>query len=134
MLCRIIYTSQSLCNERETLALVGSSREANARKEVTGALYVSEGCFIQYLEGEEMVVNQLFDRIRRDPRHTNCRMTDHRPMFLRVFSEWSMAFLAESSSAAMLMRTLLAQSEGKASEGAVMGAFFYAMARTGECR
>lgn len=134
MLCRIIYTSQSLCNERETLALVGSSREANARKEVTGALYVSEGRFIQYLEGEETVVNQLFDRIQRDPRHTNCRMTDHRPMFLRVFGEWSMAFLAESSSAAMLMRTLLAQSDGKANEGAVMGAFFYAMARTGECR
>lgn len=134
MLCRIIYTSQSRCDDRQTAALVRAARIANARQEVTGALYASEGKFAQYLEGEEEIVDTLYERIRQDPRHSDCQLVDRRTMFLRVYTEWSMAFLPDSSSASLMMRTLLSQSDGRKHDGALMGAFFYAMARTGECQ
>ena len=133
MLCRIIDTSQSRCDERQTAALVRAARLANVRQGVTGALYASEGKFAQYLEGEEEVVTTLYERIRQDPRHSDCQVVDRRSMFLRVYSGWSMAFLPDSSSASLMMKTLLSQSDDRKRDGALMGAFFYAMARTGEC-
>jgi hypothetical protein len=132
MLCRIIYTSRARCDEHETLALLQAARMANARLGITGALYLSQGRFAQYLEGEENVVAALYERIRYDPRHTDCCLTDRRLISLRVYAGWSMACFSDSGSAGMLMKTLLTQNDARTADGALMGAFFYAMAQTGE--
>lgn len=134
MLCRIIYTSQARCDEHETGVLLQAARIANARLEITGALYLSQGRFAQYLEGEEAVVVALYERIRCDPRHVDCCSIDRRLISLRVYAGWSMACFSDSGSAGMLMKTLLTQSDARKANGALMGAFFYAMAQTGESR
>jgi hypothetical protein len=134
MLSRIIYTSRACCDEQRIPLLLQAARIANARSEITGALYLANGRFVQYLEGEESAVVALFERIRRDPRHADCCEADRRPISSRVYAGWSMACLPGSGCAGMLMKTLVTQSLQGTVDGALLGAFFYAMARTGECR
>lgn len=114
--------------------MLQAARVANARSEITGALYLANGRFVQYLEGEEAAVAALFERIRRDRRHADCRVADRGPISARVYAGWSMACLPDAGCANVLMKTLITQNDAGAADGAVLGAFFYAMARTGECR
>lgn len=134
MLCRIIYTSRARCNEHETSLLLQAARLANARLAITGALYQSQGRFAQYLEGEEAAVAALYERIRCDQRHTDCCLIDRRLISLRVYAGWSMVCFSDAGSAGMLMKTLLTQSDAAMPDSALLGAFFYAMAQTGEGR
>lgn len=134
MLSRIIYTSRARCDEREMSSLLQAARVANMRWEITGALYLANGRFAQYLEGEEAAVAALFERICRDPRHADCCVADRRPISTRVYQGWSMACLPDAGCASVLMKTLITQSDERTADSAVLGAFFYAMARTGECR
>lgn len=135
MLYRLIYGSRSLCTLQETVELVESARIANALVNVTGALYLADGRFLQYLEGEREVIEEMFNRIKHDHRHTDCVLLDLRPITSRVFAHWSMGWLPQSKSAKLLMNTLLADNEhlGRVS-GTSFGSFFYAMATAGEFR
>ena len=135
MLFRIIYCSQSRCTVSEAAELLDHSRINNAHLGVTGALYLSSGRFVQCLEGEKEEVGSLYKRISLDRRHTKCQLLDYRPISGRVYSAWSMAWLPESTCASMLMKALVSGSDRfEQLDGASMGAFFYAMAHTGECR
>lgn len=135
MLYRLIYGSRSLCTLQETVKLVDSARITNALVNVTGALYLTDDKFLQYLEGEREVIEEIFKRIKHDRRHTECVLLDLRPIISRVFANWPMGWLRQSKSAALLMNTLLADNEhlGRVS-GTSFGSFFYAMATTGEFR
>ena len=48
--------------------------------------------FIQALEGEESVVNQLFDAIRKDSRHDKVSLIYKKPITERHFANWTMGF------------------------------------------
>lgn len=135
MLHRLIYSSRSLCTAGEISALLEDARRANERMNVTGSLYLSGGTFLQYLEGEQVVVDKLFDRITCDRRHAECNLLDRRPISSRIFKNWSMAWLPQSPNATLLMKTLLADNETLHKvDGTPFGSFFYAMAHAGECR
>ncbi len=43
--------------------LLNSSRKNNAASDVTGLLISYQGLFIQYIEGEASIVDNLFQRI-----------------------------------------------------------------------
>ena len=93
MLSRILYTSRSLCSTSEALALLDHARVANARHDVTGALYLADGRFLQCLEGADEVIGRLLERIRDDPRHCECQVLDRRSISRRVYDGWAMAWL-----------------------------------------
>ncbi|HSU24216.1 BLUF domain-containing protein (plasmid) [Comamonadaceae bacterium OTU4NAUVB1] len=133
MLSRIIYSSRSLCSPSEAMALLDHARVTNARRDITGALYLADGRFLQCLEGEEEVLAPLLERIQRDPRHADCQVLDRRPISRRVYTGWSMAWLPPSPSAALMMKTIVAQALPQGGPDArAVGAFFYAMAQMGE--
>jgi hypothetical protein len=135
MLSRLIYVSKSLCDTQEAIELLDQARVSNTALDVTGALYLANGLFLQSLEGREETISALFDRIRRDPRHTDCRVLDRRPISARVFVGWSMAWLPASRQTNLVLQTIVAQNEPVASlDGPSAGAFFYAMSRFGERR
>ncbi|RZM04416.1 MAG: BLUF domain-containing protein [Variovorax sp.] len=134
MLSRILYTSRSLCSTSEALALLDHARVANARHDVTGALYLADGRFLQCLEGADEVIGRLLERIRDDPRHCECQVLDRRSISRRVYDGWAMAWLPASPSAALMMKTIVAQTmPSTGPDPRAIGAFFYAMAQTGEC-
>lgn len=92
---RLIYRSRSTIprDERsETLAAIFDvARTNNKRSGVTGALLVTDNWFVQALEGEESVVDALYERIRADSRHVDVDKLETSTSDPRVFSRWSMA-------------------------------------------
>ena len=52
--------------------------------------------FLQVLEGDEAIVQRLFSRIERDPRHHQVSVIDASTLFgeRRSFGDWSMGFSA----------------------------------------
>jgi hypothetical protein len=92
---RLIYRSHSriAADDRATglARIFSASRANNKRLGVTGALLVTEGWFVQALEGDESVVRGLYERISGDPRHEDVTVIESAPVDRRVFSRWAMA-------------------------------------------
>ena len=97
-LYNIIYISASrkLMDEKELLDLLIQSRAYNTEHHITGMLLYCDGAFIQVLEGRNVEVNALFDRIRRDERHRMISVINQGPISQRCFSEWKMGFKSYS--------------------------------------
>lgn len=94
MLYEIVYHSQakshlSIIDIKEILR---HSRDSNAKKGITGCLLHHKRQFLQILEGEEKEVNQLYEKIRKDPRHQNVITLHAEKITDRIFDRWNMAF------------------------------------------
>lgn len=81
-----------------TLAtLLLQARVANEQQGITGALVYGEGQFMQLIEGEQLAVAALYERIAQDPRHEAVFKVADKAISMRSFTEWSMAFQPVSS-------------------------------------
>jgi hypothetical protein len=74
--------------ELERIAAAGI--RANESRQITSILIAGTQTLVQVLEGEASAVETLFDRIRRDPRHTNVRRILFTEIAERLFSASSM--------------------------------------------
>ncbi len=72
--------------------ILDTSRKFNSKKKITGCLLFYRGEFIQYLEGKQLAVLELFDRIKDDPRHKKVKLLSHGEIEEREFSGWNMAY------------------------------------------
>lgn len=79
-------------DESSLVELLETSRRNNASIGVSGMLLYADGNFIQYIEGAEGPVRQLYDRISRDPRHRNLQILTTGETEARIFPDWSMGF------------------------------------------
>ena len=101
----LAYRSRNLIEDRyldslnEVQKLLDVSRQRNAKAGVTGALIFNEGMFAQILEGGEAQVRDIFESIKRDPRHTNIVVLPLKQYEKRRFESWSMAFVGPSPDA-----------------------------------
>ena len=68
------------------------SRTANKANGITGCLLFYQGEFLQYLEGSQIKVLRLFDKIKEDDRHTNIEVLAHGDIESREFDSWEMAY------------------------------------------
>ena len=94
MLFRIIYVSQANTPlPLELKDILISSRKNNRVMRVTGAMGFIDGLYLQCLEGEEDVINTLYKRIAKDPRHSAGKTLVSKPIFDCAFSGWSMGLL-----------------------------------------
>lgn len=78
--------------DEELVELLTKSRANNAGRGVSGLLLYHEGSFLQVLEGERQVVENLFDKIEEDPRHTDKLLLFRREDVERCFDDWTMGF------------------------------------------
>lgn len=87
-----ISASTTLFSEQELQEILRVSRRNNSARDITGVLLYIEGSIFQVLEGEEAAVRELYDKIKRDPRHRMVTrlIEDHRPQ--RNFPDWSMGY------------------------------------------
>ena len=76
----------------ELRKILNKSCENNARLGVTGLLLYKDGSFMQMLEGERETVEQLYAKIRRDPRHSGIIVLFRGETPEREFPDWSMGF------------------------------------------
>lgn len=92
MLVRLLYASRAVpaVDQEELIAILKKSKANNPAVGVTGVLCFSEGIFLQVLEGGRKGVNQLYNRIVSDPRHTNVELLCYEEIGERRFAGWSM--------------------------------------------
>ena len=76
----------------------------NRRDDVTGALIHDDKWFAQALEGPETMVSATFERILRDPRHSDVRLIKMQPVTARRFRAWWMASVGRGADNADLFR------------------------------
>jgi len=93
-LIHIVYVSfaQKALSEEELKNLLQEIRGKNAEQGVTGLLLYNDGAFIQVIEGNEAVINRVFNSISKDNRHTNVVKLLEEPIDQRAFPDWSMGF------------------------------------------
>ena len=93
-LIRLVYLSSATAvpGEAELAELVARARTHNAAHGLTGMLLYAEGNFLQVLEGDEREVDELFSRIRRDPRHQHIVCLERATVARREFADWDMGF------------------------------------------
>ena len=97
-LVSLSYISNSVLlpgmEQREQFAqILETSRLKNSALDVTGALLFHDERWLQVLEGQRCAVEELFETIRRDPRHDRVTHQGTHPASKRYFADWSMAFL-----------------------------------------
>lgn len=72
--------------------LLTSARRRNTELAVTGVLLYGNEQFLQVLEGEEDVVQEVYALIRQDARHHNILTFANKPVAARAFPDWAMGF------------------------------------------
>jgi acylphosphatase len=94
VLYQLIFTSYatealtpSVLNEIADL-----SRQTNLASGITGVMLYHDGSILQVLEGEKSVVEALFAKIEKDPRHIQIMVLLRREAAMREFEGWKMGF------------------------------------------
>ena len=75
-----------------------TARDQNALDGITGLLVFNGTHFLQIVEGSEKAIDELIERLRKDPRHTGFEIRDRRKVEARSFPEWSMELVRVKAS------------------------------------
>ncbi|MGZ8143546.1 MAG: phosphate-starvation-inducible PsiE family protein [Methylosarcina sp.] len=76
----------------DLMEILNTSRLNNACLGVSGMLLFTGNFFIQTLEGEEKVVEDLIATIKKDPRHKDFRIIEKKKIVTREYADWTMGF------------------------------------------
>ena len=96
-LFRLAYISKNnftgtLEEQKENVQSILDVAQRNNKKiDVTGALLWSGDYFCQVIEGENETLEDLFETIQMDSRHSEITVLNFEPIDRRSFSEWAMA-------------------------------------------
>ena len=72
--------------------MLDKARIHNRELGITGCLLYYNGEFIQYLEGNQVKVLELYDKIKKDKRHTDIELISYGERESREFEKWEMAY------------------------------------------
>ncbi|CAN5245075.1 hypothetical protein BH11PSE5_BH11PSE5_14590 [soil metagenome] len=72
--------------------ILAKSRRNNSKFDVTGVLVHNTTHFLQTIEGPELIVRILYDRISKDPLHHTLSIVDACMLERRQFGGWAMAY------------------------------------------
>jgi hypothetical protein len=96
--------------DRQVAHIVETARVANQQADITGALMLSSGVFIQVLEGPVGAVEATFERICCDLRHRAVRLLELAIAEDRVFADWAMVQVTPTLQLARLCPSLSSDS------------------------
>lgn len=92
-ICLIYFSSSlKLVQEEDFISLLEQSRKHNSEKGITGILLCVRGNILQVLEGDQQAVEDLFNRVEQDTRHTDVSIAFKRPISQRLFPKWAMGY------------------------------------------
>ena len=90
----LIYTSKiTLQASLHTMTLPDIYRQSVARNtetNVSSVLFFKQGNFLQYMEGSECTITQLFNKIKADKRHKNIHVIEQGQAPNALFGHWKM--------------------------------------------
>lgn len=96
-LIQLVYTSRARSPIDETMitSILTVSKEHNAKNNITGFLMARGEYFLQLLEGPDLVVRSLYDRIKEDERHHRITLQGIAPIDDRIMENWNMGYITE---------------------------------------
>ena len=98
-LTSVTYTSLARIDGASDLEdIETSSREWNARNNVTGFMIFNGTHFLQIVEGTEEAIDDLVERVRKDPRHTGFEIRDRQKVERRSFPGWPLEVVRVNAS------------------------------------
>ncbi|ALO44189.1 BLUF domain-containing protein [Pseudoalteromonas phenolica] len=109
---QLIYLSKASrhLDSVDFLKLLGVARENNLNLRVTGSLFYNGGWFLQVLEGDLHIIQDLYRKIENDDRHMQAKVLYLEPANSRTFSRWTMNMInldEEHDSKYHILRDLL---------------------------
>lgn len=101
-LIQLVYASRSNIKasdnptgvEPEVGRILQQSRRNNKPKEIGGVLCYGDGHFLQCLEGDREVVEELYERLHDDERHRDVTLLRKTPVQTRQFKLWAMKYFS----------------------------------------
>ena len=99
MTYQIIYSSESATPMQieDLEEILEHARRNNSRSGITGALVYVDGVFLQILEGDTKVVQELMAKISRDVRHETVTVLKQGEIPAAIFPDWKMAYVSATS-------------------------------------
>lgn len=93
MFC-IVYRSiqNPVVGQTEIQALLEKAKDFNRVNNITGCLLSYNYEFVQYIEGNKLRVETLFEKIKQDWRHSEITLLISGHINGREFENWSMAY------------------------------------------
>ena len=93
-LYRLVYTSfrKPVCTDTEIKNILAACKKNNPKRSVTGILLHSRSRFLQYIEGSKKDVEELYQLIHADPRHTSVNQRNFEAITARIFPTWEMGY------------------------------------------
>ncbi|MNJ92560.1 Blue light- and temperature-regulated antirepressor YcgF [compost metagenome] len=90
----LVYVSQAVedISYTDIQDILHVSRDNNAQVGITGLLIFRDGYFLQLLEGDEVPVKKVVEKIIEDDRNFKLRVLVETRSSERLFDEWAMAF------------------------------------------
>lgn len=88
---RVLYVSRAIPGLTffDVYDIIRTALKENSKRGLTGALLVADGYFIQVLEGQAGAVQECFQRIETDNRHTSIQLRLRHPIAALAFpSDW----------------------------------------------
>jgi hypothetical protein len=116
-LYRLVYISRNeiagddATVQREIEQILAASRANNPVANISGALMFNSGCFAQVLEGLHDDIQNSFERIQCDSRHSHVVVLAFETMVERRFPSWSMAYIGADSDASARFGGIMQQSD-----------------------
>ncbi|OEK01885.1 hypothetical protein BFP97_10320 [Roseivirga sp. 4D4] len=99
MLYELIYRSNAKAGitEEDIQNILNTARGFNEAQNITGCLLFNNNQFLQLLEGEFNILMELYERIKKDDRHTELVLLHMRETDYRVYPNWTMAYQSVAS-------------------------------------
>ncbi|MDY6979627.1 MAG: BLUF domain-containing protein [Pseudomonadota bacterium] len=111
-LIRMVYASTSSnpietdngAVPRDVGRILMQSRKNNPSRQLGGVLYFSNNFFFQCLEGDQQEIDHLYRKLADDPRHTHLQTLSVKRVQQRLFSDWSMKYVALDHQVQQILR------------------------------
>jgi hypothetical protein len=129
---RLVYVSDhtSPVEYANLTSILEKAAEHNPQNDITGVLVCTSKAFLQELEGEGLAVSHLYEKILRDPRHTNVELLLVQAIERRSFPDWSMKVIGTSARRQELLADLgLKEEQLRRLTGVQAHQFLLALAR-----
>ena len=90
---QVIYVSERTdLSEGSLTNIYDISQKNNPEKGITGCLLIGSNSYLQFLEGSNLAVETLYEKIKLDSRHKNVKKLHDQSIDKKLFSSWSMKF------------------------------------------
>ncbi|MDB3904885.1 BLUF domain-containing protein [Crocinitomicaceae bacterium] len=76
----------------DIIEIVEKSKNKNSNRKITGVLINYKNNFLQHLEGDPILIYELFEQIKKDSRHEKVSLLGYSPINSRLFEKWDMTY------------------------------------------